>query len=73
MILETLQVQHATNGGKCGECGDRYDESRPRANEGGGTYAKGIIVRNYTRGQVNSNTNIMMPKNPLFALIFADN
>ncbi|CAG7710002.1 unnamed protein product [Allacma fusca] len=44
-------VQHDKNEGKCGECGDPYNDTRPRANEGGGTFAKGIIVRNYTTGQ----------------------
>ncbi|CAG7710001.1 unnamed protein product [Allacma fusca] len=44
-------VQHGQNGGRCGECGDAYHLPRPRANEGGGNYARGIIVRNYRKGQ----------------------
>ncbi|CAH1777246.1 unnamed protein product [Owenia fusiformis] len=36
-------------GGRCGLCGDPYDSSRP--NEAGGRYAKGIIVKNYRKGQ----------------------
>jgi len=40
------------NDGKCGECGDQYDLPRPRANEAGGKYGNGIIVKEYTKGQV---------------------
>ncbi|XP_043191630.1 uncharacterized protein LOC122364892 [Amphibalanus amphitrite] len=38
-------------GGKCGICGDPYDEPQPRTHEIGGPYYKGIIVSNYTVGQ----------------------
>ncbi|XP_060063172.1 uncharacterized protein LOC132543673 [Ylistrum balloti] len=37
-------------GGKCGLCGDPYDQSPPRENEAGGKYAKGIISRRYRKG-----------------------
>ena len=37
--------------GKCGICGDPWDEN-PRAHETGGLYANGIIVRNYRPGEV---------------------
>ena len=36
--------------GKCGLCGDPYDEEREH--EGGGKYATGTIVRTYRMGQV---------------------
>jgi hypothetical protein len=36
----------------CGICGDPYDEPDPREHEAGGTYGLGIIVRNFTRGQL---------------------
>ena len=46
------QHQYDTQGGKCGICGDAYDEPQPRTHEIGGPYYKGIIVRNYAVGQV---------------------
>lgn len=40
------------NGGKCGICGDAWDDY-PRANEApGGIYATGIITKTYTQGSV---------------------
>ncbi|XP_063436368.1 uncharacterized protein LOC134717806 [Mytilus trossulus] len=39
----------ASNGGKCGVCGDPYQGPYP--NEAGGIYAKGIIARTYKSGQ----------------------
>ncbi|PRD27424.1 UNVERIFIED_CONTAM: hypothetical protein NCL1_35386 [Trichonephila clavipes] len=55
-IAHTLKcpckVQSIINRGKCGVCGDPYHLSQPRPNEAGGKYGLGIIVRNYTMGQV---------------------
>ena len=48
--LLSLQRQWGRNGGKCGICGDPWDGLRE--NEAGGRYAKGIITRNYTEGQI---------------------
>jgi len=45
-------VQHGKNGGRCGECGDSWDLPRPRDNEHGGKYGRGIIVKNYTCGEI---------------------
>nr|XP_023020670.1 uncharacterized protein LOC111509205 [Leptinotarsa decemlineata]XP_023020671.1 uncharacterized protein LOC111509205 [Leptinotarsa decemlineata]XP_023020673.1 uncharacterized protein LOC111509205 [Leptinotarsa decemlineata]XP_023020674.1 uncharacterized protein LOC111509205 [Leptinotarsa decemlineata] len=42
--------QWVKNEGKCGVCGDPWDSKIPRANEYGGTYGKGIIVRKYPTG-----------------------
>ncbi|XP_076312351.1 uncharacterized protein LOC143225968 [Tachypleus tridentatus] len=39
------------NGGKCGICGDAWNDPQPRKNEAGGVYGKGIIVRKYQSGQ----------------------
>lgn len=36
------------NDGKCGVCGDAWDDEEPRANEAGGMYARGIIGRTYS-------------------------
>jgi len=36
----------------CGFCGDPASESKPRANENGGTYGKGTIGGRYKKGQV---------------------
>lgn len=40
------------NGGKCGVCGDPWNETQPRAHEIGGYYANGLLGRRYTPGQV---------------------
>ncbi|KAL4228142.1 hypothetical protein ACF0H5_013576 [Mactra antiquata] len=40
-----------TNQGKCGVCGDPWDET-PRQNEAGGVYALGVIVGHYKPGSV---------------------
>lgn len=45
-------VQWEQNGGKCGVCGDAYHIENPRPHEAGGLYAKGIISKFYTAGQV---------------------
>lgn len=45
-------VQWEQNQGKCGVCGDAYHLRTPRPHEAGGEYAKGIISRYYTSGQV---------------------
>lgn len=42
--------QQQSQGGKCGMCGDPYDEAQPRTHEIGGPYYKGYLVRNYTAG-----------------------
>ena len=36
--------------GKCGPCGDAYNDSQPRKHEFGGLYGKGITVAKYTAG-----------------------
>ncbi|XP_014214839.1 uncharacterized protein LOC106644011 [Copidosoma floridanum] len=40
------------NDGKCGPCGDNWNKTKPRDNENGGKYGRGIIVRNYHSGQL---------------------
>jgi len=47
MCISFLQAQHGINGGKCGVCGDRYDDT-PRDNEPGGKYANGVLANTYT-------------------------
>ncbi|XP_041377331.1 uncharacterized protein LOC121389749 [Gigantopelta aegis] len=37
--------------GKCGVCGDVWQDPTPRNNEAGGLYGKGIITKTYTTGQ----------------------
>ncbi|XP_046570813.1 uncharacterized protein LOC124279058 [Haliotis rubra] len=37
--------------GRCGLCGDPYDQ-RPRPHEAGGKYAKGIVTETYLQGQI---------------------
>ncbi|ODM91873.1 hypothetical protein Ocin01_14811 [Orchesella cincta] len=44
--------QYEVNDGKCGVCGDPFDEPVPRANEDGGELYRGIIVRAYRSGAV---------------------
>jgi len=43
---------YQVNKGKCGVCGDPWDQATPRDNEDGGKFYKGIIVRGYKAGQV---------------------
>ncbi|XP_052703443.1 uncharacterized protein LOC128179830 [Crassostrea angulata] len=45
-------VQWMLSGGKCGICGDPYNQKQPRDHEAGGKYASGIITRHYTEGQL---------------------
>ncbi|GIY73092.1 chitin-binding type-4 domain-containing protein [Caerostris darwini] len=49
-------VHWQRNGGKCGVCGDSWDMPKPRPNEAGGIYGRGIIVRSYKPGQVIKST-----------------
>ncbi|KAM3957899.1 uncharacterized protein ACR2FA_008045 [Aphomia sociella] len=44
--------QWTVNGGKCGICGDRYDDPIPRPHELGGVYGQGVIVENYLPGSI---------------------
>lgn len=46
------KLQHFTNKGKCGFCGDNYADPLPREHELGGKYGEGIISKVYTRGQI---------------------
>ena len=46
-----LQVQYDLNEGRCGVCGDPWNDN-PREHEAGGKYANGIITRSYEIGQV---------------------
>ncbi|XP_003745551.1 uncharacterized protein LOC100901357 [Galendromus occidentalis] len=46
-----LGRQHKINGGRCGVCGDPWDVPTPRANEDGGRYGRGVIVRKYYQGE----------------------
>ncbi|XP_022653021.1 uncharacterized protein LOC111264763 [Varroa jacobsoni] len=43
--------QYGANNGKCGICGDPWDDSPPRDNEDGGKYGTGTIVRKYLQGE----------------------
>lgn len=47
-----MAVQWETNQGRCGVCGDADNVPKPRPHEAGGQYAKGIISRRYSVGQV---------------------
>ncbi|XP_075980704.1 uncharacterized protein LOC142979580 [Anticarsia gemmatalis] len=51
--------QWSVNGGKCGICGDPYDQARPRQHELGGKYGLGYIVADYEAGQLIS-TNVYL-------------
>ncbi|XP_037092756.1 uncharacterized protein LOC119112633 [Pollicipes pollicipes] len=43
-------THQVAQGGKCGICGDPYDEPVPRTHEIGGPYYRGYLVANYTAG-----------------------
>ncbi|KAJ2940377.1 hypothetical protein O0L34_g54 [Tuta absoluta] len=49
-------VQHQTNKGKCGICGDAYNIAPPRQHELGGTYGLGLIVARYAPGALITTT-----------------
>jgi hypothetical protein len=52
---------------ECGVCGDPWALPTPRPHETGGTFARGIIVANYTQGQVFPfNADITIPHNGSF-------
>jgi Lytic polysaccharide mono-oxygenase, cellulose-degrading len=43
-------AQWFQNGGKCGLCGDNYNDAKPRAHELGGKFGAGVIVKSYNQG-----------------------
>lgn len=54
-LLLSLFIQSQFNGinqGRCGECGDEWSLPRPRPNDEGGLYGKGIVGQVYFQGQV---------------------
>ncbi|CAK1587270.1 unnamed protein product [Parnassius mnemosyne] len=51
--------QHSVNGGKCGICGDPYDQPQPRHHEIGGIYGAGVIVADYKSGELITATVII--------------
>ncbi|XP_023217685.1 uncharacterized protein [Centruroides vittatus] len=46
-----ISVHWNKNGGKCGICGDPWNQPEPRDNEDGGIYGNKIIARTYKSGQ----------------------
>ncbi|KAJ8963265.1 hypothetical protein NQ318_018732 [Aromia moschata] len=42
--------QYGVNGGKCGVCGDPYQEPHPQAHENTGKYGEGVVVAEYASG-----------------------
>lgn len=50
-------VQWQNNGGRCGLCGDPYQDSAPRRAELGGDFGQGVIVKTYKKGQVIETSN----------------
>lgn len=53
ILLFFLKAQYnVVNEGRCGECGDEWSLERPRPNEEGGPYSRGIIANKYTAGDV---------------------
>lgn len=45
-----MQRQHETNNGRCGVCGDAYDDVKPLFIPPSGTFATGIVGRCYLTG-----------------------
>ncbi|EDW66767.1 uncharacterized protein [Drosophila virilis] len=52
------------NDGQCGLCGDDYSLSAPRANELGGKYGAGVIVKSYN-GASSIEVNVLITANHL--------
>ena len=44
--------QFQTNGGKCGICGDSYEEPSPQSHETGGKFGNRIISKTYVMGSI---------------------
>lgn len=44
--------QYKQNAGRCGVCGDAWDDPEPRPNEYGGKYGRGVIVKKYAPNSV---------------------
>lgn len=61
-------VQWSNNDGKCGVCGDAYDQAHPRKHEAGGEYGRGIISRHYFAGQVRSIEKMPILPSSLFII-----
>ena len=51
-IICKFKVQYEKNNGKCGVCGDPWNESPPRRHENGGVFGNGVLGRRYSPGQV---------------------
>ncbi|GAB6024589.1 hypothetical protein CHUAL_009737 [Chamberlinius hualienensis] len=51
--------QWVENSGKCGICGDPFNEPKPRKHEAGGFFGNGIIVQSYPSGGVMNVTIIL--------------
>lgn len=52
LTVSVLQRQWIVNKGKCGLCGDAFDEPIKPHEAPGGIFATGTIVRNYMEGQI---------------------
>ncbi|XP_055908634.1 uncharacterized protein LOC129943316 [Eupeodes corollae] len=59
-----FNAQWFRNNGKCGLCGDGFDDPRPRANEIGGKYGQGVITKVYSPSQ-NAKLGIKITTNHL--------
>ncbi|XP_064614474.1 uncharacterized protein LOC135478132 [Liolophura sinensis] len=44
-------IHQTVSRGQCGICGDNFQDPQPRANEAGGRYGRGILVRTYSQGE----------------------
>lgn len=56
------------NGGKCGICGDAWDDEKPRQNEDGGRYGLGRVYRKYTKASQDRNITALDSSVPIEAV-----
>ncbi|KAF5281669.1 hypothetical protein FQR65_LT14599 [Abscondita terminalis] len=55
-------AQWVLNAGKCGVCGDNYEDPVPRDNENTGLYGEGVMVERYLAGSV-VNVTVLLTQN----------
>lgn len=56
------QTQWFEFGGKCGPCGDKYDDPHPQDNENTGKFGRGLVSAQYTAGSV-INVTVLLTAN----------
>lgn len=51
-VLKKIIKGFSSISGRCGLCGDDWQQSKPRKHEHGGRFGQGVIVKTYKKGQI---------------------